>query len=401
MQPILDYLFSDGGYTPHGFCIAWDWRVLWTHIGSDLLIAASYFAIPGIMLVFLRRRKDPRLYQPAMLFVVFITACGVSHLISILTLFYPWYGLQGVIKLFTGVVSFITALALWKLLPDALKIPSPDALMAALAEKEDEIRERAAAQEELETHKRLLDQQVEALEAANQELREFAYAASHDLKAPANTLSLLVKDLQEDEEDQLSDHQRDCLCEADKILGRMRTLVDDILQYSRTIDSGERPREQVDLTQAFVNAMSDMQADILKARAEIEIEPLPQISGFPALISVMANNLLSNALKFRSPDHPLRIRVFVTQSLGDTPGVTLHVQDNGLGIDPEHHERIFKLFKRLHRAEDYAGTGLGLALCRRVALTHGGMIEVSSSEGVGATFSIFFPTEVADVRHAA
>ena len=401
LDRIYQFLFSDGGYSPHGFCIAWDLPVLYTHIGADLLIALSYFAIPAIILVFLRRRQDKRLNAPALLFALFIAACGLSHLMSIVTMYLPYYGLQGVVKLFTGVVSFVTAIALWRMLPQALEIPAPDTLMEALADREREIGERRQTQADLEISQRSLDQKIRAIEASNEELREFAYAASHDLKAPANTLSLWLQDFIEDCEPSLTADQMEALREAEKVLGRMRLLVDDILSYSRTVNDSDTRPAAVDLEKAFRDALEDLRSEVRKSRATVTIEPMPIISGFPTLVSVLVHNLLGNALKFRDPDRPLHISVSAEQV--DTPisGVYVSVTDNGLGIDPVHHERIFKLFKRLHRAEDYPGTGLGLSLCRRVAVTHGGRIEVRSRVGAGATFRVFFPTEVSDVSQAA
>lgn len=401
MEAVLNFLFSDGGYSPHGYCIAWNLPVLYTHIISDLLIAVSYFAIPAIMLVFLRKRRDPRLHVPAMLFVVFITACGVSHLMSIVTMYQPYYGLQGLIKLFTGLVSMVTALALWKLLPEVMKIPSPDMLMKALSDKDREIKERAAAQMQLEQSQQQLDQKIAELQASNEELREFAYAASHDLKAPANTLSLWLQDFERESGDALSVDQREDLEHAKDILKRMRSLVDDILCYARVVNRGEEISEVIDLKAVFQAAAKGLDADVAQTKAEITINDMPSFTGYPAMITVLAHNLLSNAIKFRSPDRPLKIEVNGWREDYAQPRCILSVKDNGIGISADHHQRIFKLFKKLHRPEDYEGTGLGLALCRRLAVTHGGTIDVISEEGRGAEFRVSFPMEVARVAQAA
>jgi signal transduction histidine kinase len=401
MEQISNFLFSDGGYSPHGYCIAWNAPVLYTHIIADLLIALSYFAIPAVMLVFLRQRRDPRLHLPAMLFVVFITACGVSHLMSIVTMYLPYYGLQGMLKLFTGVVSLITAIALWKMLPDALKIPSPDMLMKALDDKDREIRDRTAAQLRLEDSQRQLDQTIAELQASNEELREFAYAASHDLKAPANTLSLWLQDFEQESGDSLSAEQREDLEHAKGILKRMRSLVDDILSYARVVNTEDAVIEEVDVTEIFTTAAKTLRPDIEQARGKIVIADMPSVEGYPALMSMLAHNLLSNAIKFRSPDRPLKVEVAAWHEASAEPQMVISVKDNGIGINAAYHRRIFKLFKKLHRPEDYEGTGLGLALCRRLAVTHGGSIDVISEEGHGAEFRVSFPMELAHVAKAA
>ena len=167
---MLDFLFSQGGYTPHGYCLAWDPAVLWLHIGSDLMIALAYFSIPAAIAVFLRRRGDGSLHQPAMLFVTFIAACGLTHLMGILTLYVPWYGLQGLAKFFTALISCITAIIVWRLLPDILKIPSPGQLMSALEDKKREIAERASYQARLAEKEAILEEKLDQLQRREAEL---------------------------------------------------------------------------------------------------------------------------------------------------------------------------------------------------------------------------------------
>ena len=401
MEFINAFLFSDGGYSPHGFCIAWNLPVLYTHIGADLLIALSYFAIPAIMLVFLRKRRDPSLHAPALLFVAFITLCGVSHLLSILTMYVPWYGLQGLMKLATGLVSAITALALWKMLPEALKIPAPATLMQALDERDREIADRTAAQELLATRNSQLDQKIEEVEAANQELREFSYAASHDLKSPANTLCLWLQDFREEYGGALDAEARESLDDAHRIVQRMRLLVDDVLSYAQVVNGDPNGKTVIDPAEVFAEATEDFAPEIKRSRAKIDILPMPAFSAYRPLISILAHNLISNALKFRSPDRRPHIEVSGQLTGGAQASYVLRFKDNGIGIDPEHSGRVFRLFQRLHRPEDYEGTGLGLALCRRIAVTHGGRIDLVSKEGEGAEFIITFPLQGVICHEAA
>lgn len=398
---MFDFLFSDGGFSPHGYCLAWNTPLLYTHIFADLLIAVSYFSIPAVILVFLRRRKDASLHGPAMLFVTFITACGLTHLFGVLTMFEPWYGLQGLMKVFTAVVSFVTALVLWKILPETLKIPAPGQLLRALNEKEREFEEHQRTTAELARHKLEIARKLEEVQAANNELNEFAYAASHDLKSPANTLSLWLADFKEDHYDKLEEEDRESIEEVTRIVERMRVLVEDILSYSRVVNTDLSDREMVDLQAIFEGAASDMKADIEAAGATLDIDVLPKIRGYPIMLRVLANNLLSNAIKFRSLDRPLRISISARLTSNTPCAYTLSFKDNGIGIDPAHQEQIFSLFRRLHLPEDYAGTGLGLALCRRVAVSHGGSISVNSKEGEGAEFLVTFPLEASDARKAA
>jgi PAS domain S-box-containing protein len=149
MSEIISFLFSDGGYSPHGYCLAWDRRLIFTHVFSDLLISFSYFAIPIALYYFFRRRRDFPYRSVLILFAVFIFACGVTHLFGVLTLWQPVYGLQAAVKLVTGIVSATTAILLWPLIPRILSMPSPAALAFANAALKREVGERRLGEERL------------------------------------------------------------------------------------------------------------------------------------------------------------------------------------------------------------------------------------------------------------
>ncbi|WP_416898315.1 MAG: PAS domain S-box protein [Minwuia sp.] len=150
LERISEFLLSVGGYTPHGYCLAWNPPVLYTHIVSDLLIFASYTAIPVAMLVFWRKRTDLGQFKPALaLFFTFILFCGLTHLVAVITLWYPVYGLQGAVKAVTAVVSLGTAIVVWPLLPKLLAIPAPSELETVNASLRTEIEQRRHAEEQL------------------------------------------------------------------------------------------------------------------------------------------------------------------------------------------------------------------------------------------------------------
>ena len=398
-----EWLFSTGGYSPHGYCLAWDPALLWTHVVSDVLIAVAYFSIPAVIVAFLRQRRDPTLHGPAMLFVTFIAACGITHLLGVLTLYLPYYGIQGLSKVFTAVVSCATAVILWRLLPDALRIPSPGQLMAALNDKEREIAEREEAQAKLTRHEQALELKVTELQAANSELNQFAYAASHDLKSPANTLALWLGEFREDYAERLDDEGREALDEAESVVERMRTLVEDILIYSRIVNGTPADPVRVNLRETVESVIADQREAIRSSGAtvHIDIAGAPVLSGYPTQISMLVGNLLSNSLKFRAPDRPPSVTISARQSPGEPGRVRLCFKDNGIGIAPEHHDKIFRMFTRLHTVDTYEGNGLGLALCRRIVATHGGSISVTSKPGTGTEFVITLPTELQDVARAA
>ncbi len=235
----------------------------------------------------------------------------------------------------------------------------------------------------------MLKQRTAALEAANREQAEFTYAISHDLKAPANTIAMLLGELEEVEGDRLTDDGKEILEDANHTVSRMTHLVEDVLGYARTVESGMEP-ETIDLTALAREIRTDLRGDINLAQAEVTIEALPVVSGSRVQLHLLLQNLMSNAIKFRSPDRPSRVMVL---GLGenDIGQIGFSVVDNGIGIPAEFQDKVFGLFQRLHAHGVYDGSGLGLSLCKRIVHNHGGDIRLSSDPGKGSQFDIWLP----------
>ena len=225
-----------------------------------------------------------------------------------------------------------------------------------------------------------------AADVASEELRSFAYAVSHDLKSPSNTIALLLAELRGLDDGKPIDLERDELLGlAESTVARMRSLIEDLLNYTRLIEDGHSD-EHVDLNLVVADAVAEVRAEIVLAGAEIDVAELPVVIGHPRHLRAMFQNLLSNALKFRKLSEPCRIKV--DMSAGEGSRVEISVADNGLGIRADQQERIFKMFQRLHNNKEIPGHGLGLSLCRRIALNHGGDITVNSILGEGSTFTV-------------
>ncbi len=175
MERILEYLFNSGAFLPHGTCLLWRTDLVAVHALGDGLIALSYFSIPVALVVFARRRTDLQYKWLFGLFAVFILACGATHLLGLVTLWQPIYGVHGVVKLMTAFVSLITAIVLWPIIPKALALPSPSHLREVNARLTHEIREREAAQDELQRAYGMIEQRIEertrALADANKHLQ--------------------------------------------------------------------------------------------------------------------------------------------------------------------------------------------------------------------------------------
>ncbi|MEM7042932.1 MAG: ATP-binding protein [Pseudomonadota bacterium] len=238
-----------------------------------------------------------------------------------------------------------------------------------------------------------LEEQIRHAEVANQELRAFAYATSHDLKAPTNTLMMSLEALAENLESKLEADDAELIDVAKRTVDSMRTLIDDILTYTNTI--GSTPEcEPVDLNKVASDVIEALRADIEVNAAEIKLAPLPRLKASPTQMHQLVQNLISNAVKFHRPDQAPAIDIEATEA---PPGyVAFKVRDNGIGIAPEQQSKVFELFARLNRRGDYAGTGLGLAICQRIVLNHGGRIDLQSTPGDGSCFTVLLEEETND-----
>ncbi len=225
------------------------------------------------------------------------------------------------------------------------------------------------------------------LQRSNQDLQHFAFAASHDLQEPLRTISTFTGLIEQEMKDSLTDQQRGYFERVFTGTDRMRILIRDLLAYSQ-VGREDRPQSVVELETAVTTAMSNLKEHLEEANCKIEIpDALPSVWGdFTHLVSVF-HNLLSNSLKYRNPQVAPVIRIQAEQSSPE--GWTVRVKDNGIGIATKYHHQIFEPFKRLHGSE-IPGTGMGLAMCRRIIEAQGGRIWVESVPGEGATLCLTF-----------
>jgi PAS domain S-box-containing protein len=258
-----------------------------------------------------------------------------------------------------------------------------------------DVTERMRREEEIRALNARLEERVRArtveLEGAVREMEAFTYAVAHDLRAPLRALHGLGDLLLQDYSDKPLDQEgREYLHKISQASRRMDNLIQDLLSYAQ-LRSEEVPKEPIDLRRLAVGVVGLMTEEIRSRGARIDIEEGSAIvSANPVLLGQAVMNLLSNALKFVRPGGPPEVRLSV-EPRGDR--VRLSVQDNGIGIAREHVARIFGLFQRLNRLEDYPGTGIGLALVRRAVERMGGSVGVTSTPGTGSTFWIEFPLE--------
>jgi signal transduction histidine kinase len=254
----------------------------------------------------------------------------------------------------------------------------------------DEVAALQAARDELEL--RALE-----LQRSNAELEQFAYVASHDLQEPLRKVASFCQMLERRYGEQLDDRAREYIAFAVDGAKRMQDLINDLLAFSRVGRIGAAHGE-VALGAVLTGVQRDLGAAIEETGAHVEVGALPTVQGDPTLLAVVFRNLIANAIKFRG-DEPPRV---VVSAARDGEMWDFTVSDNGIGIEPEYAERIFVIFQRLHTRDAYEGTGIGLALCRKIVEHHGGRIWLAApANGAGATFRFTLPSQIDEEERTA
>lgn len=230
--------------------------------------------------------------------------------------------------------------------------------------------------------KRTLDE----LRRSNQELEQFAYVASHDLQEPIRMVSTYTSMLEKQLKDKLDDKSKQYMFFLTDGAKRMHNLINDLLAYSR-VSSKSQPNVPVDLKNLMDEVLRDLNLIITESGAEITFNKLPVIKADPSQLRLVFQNLIQNAVRFRGEEKPL-IRIKAERKSNEW---LFTIRDNGLGIDPEYHDRIFVIFQRLYEKEKYPGTGIGLSICKKIIERYGGRIWVESALGKGSAFYFTLP----------
>jgi signal transduction histidine kinase len=231
----------------------------------------------------------------------------------------------------------------------------------------------------------------EGLKRSNEDLQRFAYVASHDLQEPLRTISSFLQLIEKRNRYLLDAESKEFMSFAVSGANRLQIMINNLLEYSR-LDSRGNPFVQVESGDILRKAIDDFGPEIERSNAVISFDDLPALMADPDQLGRLFQNLVGNALKFRGEEPP-RIQVAARR---EARNWVFSVRDNGIGIDPKYKDRIFVIFQRLHTMETYAGTGIGLSICKKIVERHGGRIWVESEPGKGSTFCFTIPAKEAD-----
>jgi signal transduction histidine kinase len=252
--------------------------------------------------------------------------------------------------------------------------------------------ELRAAQGELAEYSRGLEQKVaertQALERRAKELEAFAYTVSHDLKAPLRGVQTYADFLLQDYAGKLETEGRRYVTALHKAAGNMRMLIDDLLEYSR-LERRETELGAVDLRELVASVVAEREPVIEQVGAAVRVEmDVPAVAADRAMVRLVLTNLVDNALKYSARSNPPRVTI---RGRTEADRVVVSVADNGVGFDMQYRDKIFEIFTRLHRPDEFEGTGIGLSIVKRAIEKHGGTVTVQAAPGAGATFEFTLP----------
>ncbi|OQW45853.1 MAG: hybrid sensor histidine kinase/response regulator [Proteobacteria bacterium SG_bin6] len=381
---------SDGRYAPHGYCLLWQPGLVWTHVVSDLLIAAAYFTIPIALISFIRRRRDVHFGWMVWLFALFILACGTSHLMQVWNLWHGDYALEGLVKAITAFASVPTAILLWRLIPQALALPSPRQLALANAELEGLVDERDAALARLTTEIAKRERAEEALVQARKidAIGRLTGGIAHDfnnlLQAITGNLDLIQQ--RPGDQARVARWAENAL----KAVDRGTRLTGQLLAFSRTQRLELKPLSVDPMIVGMLDLVRRSIGPAIELHTRLEADGC-RVQADQTQLELALLNLAINARDAMPEGGRLIIatrEVMLVDHQELEPGryVEVAVADTGQGMSDEIRERALDPFfttKGVGR-----GTGLGLSMAFGVARQSGGTLNLNSAPGAGTTVTV-------------
>jgi signal transduction histidine kinase len=401
MGTFLSALFEPSGLTPHGFCLLWDPGLLWLHAVSDSLIGIAYYSIPLALIQFVRHRRDTTFSWIFWLFAAFILACGTTHFMSIVTLWKPLYWIDGAIKALTAMLSIVTAIVLWPLIPRALALPSPAALREINLELARQIAERDLAEEALRISEARL-RQIQKMETIGQLTGGVAHDFNNLLTVMLGGLDSIERHIGEIPESPAIAAIKRAAAMAIKAVDRASTLTHRLLAFSRRQPLEPKPID----ANRLVADMSEILRRTLGETIDLETVLAGGLWSVLADPNQLENSLLNLAVNARDamPEggkltietgNTYLDEAYVAKLVEPLPAgqyVMIAVSDTGTGMDSETLDRAFEPFfttKDIGR-----GTGLGLSQVYGFVLQSKGYVRIYSELGQGTVVKLYLPRRV-------
>jgi signal transduction histidine kinase len=367
----LHDLFVSRGLPPHGYCLLWQPSLIWTHVISDSVIAAAYFSIPLVLATLIARRRDIEFGWVVILFAVFILACGTTHIMSILVLWVPAYGLEGLIKVVTAAASLITAVALWPLLPKLAAIPSPRQLQLANEELLREAQEREKTEEMLRH-----SQKMEAI-------GQLTGGIAHDFN---NLLTVVIGNLDRalrhtGQNATMERSQNDALSATE----RAAKLTDQLLTFAR--------KQTLNVSTQDINAIVKDMSSLIEHTSGGNIALVTDLHDGPLVVSLDRNQLQSALLNLaiNARDAMPRGGKLEIATRREAGRVSIRVADTGAGMDQETLGKATDPFFTTKPLGQ--GTGLGLSQVYGFVTQAGGSMDIASEPGEGTVVTLSFPAD--------
>jgi signal transduction histidine kinase/CheY-like chemotaxis protein len=415
---MLDLLsgFSGDGFMPHGHCYLWTPSLLWIYVISDSVIGLSYYSIPLALTYFVRKRTDLQFSWIFLLFSLFIFACGTTHFMSLWTIWHPDYWLDAAVKAMTAMASIFTAIVLWPLIPQALRIPSMQQLNQAIHQLEREVADRKSAEKALSEMNELLEQRVSARTAAlveaehklsvaleseraaraeaerlNHAKDQFLATLSHELRTPLNAIYGWTQLLQ------VRGGEPDMVAKGVEVIDRnvrlQTNLIEELLDTSAIISGKVRlDMQDVDLTSVINSALASITPAAQEKHIRVASSAAGEIGtvrGDPNRLQQVLWNVLTNAVKFTREDGSIAVEL---KRVKDR--VEISVTDDGEGLDPDFIPMMFERFSQADSStrRRHTGLGIGLSIVKTLTEMHGGAVRASSpGKDKGTTVTISLP----------
>ncbi|WP_461128433.1 sensor histidine kinase [Spirosoma aerophilum] len=378
MEQLIEFfqrLADTSDWPPRWYCGRWTDFHGWLYIASDATIWLAYMAIPLILIRFLIVKKGVPLSGVFWLFGAFILLCGLTHLLDAMMFWWPAYRINALIRFMTAGVSVATVIALIRYFNEAVGLRTS---------------------KEYDRELSFRQQAMQELSRSNEELQQFAYIASHDLQSPLKTIVNYLSLLESKHAEALDSDAQRLIGVSTAAADRMRVLINDLLDFSRV--GSELQFVDVDLNTVLSEILEDQQMEIKSTGALVQVGPMPTLLAHRTDLKQVFQNLITNGLKYRRPGVAPSISI---QAKDQGSQYQFSVSDNGIGIENQYYDRVFQIFQRLHGRNEYPGTGIGLATCKKVVEIYGGKIWLESKLGEGTTFFVTIPKVIKTSHHYA